>query len=279
MQNALRSALGGGLSGAVAMFANVGTLMWLRTTVNYQYRYGTTTTVALRTLYADGGVGRFYRGVGPALLQAPLSRFGDTAANSGMLTLLESYDSTRTLPVWLKTAFASVAAGGFRIMLMPIDTCKTVMQVEGANGMTVLRTKMATNGPTVLFSGAMGAATATLVGHWPFFSVYNSLNASLPQYDRNTELSSYLMRNAVIGFCASATSDTVSNSVRVLKTTKQASATMISYRQAANMVIEKDGVSGLFFRGLKTKILANGVQGMLFSVLWRLGQDMLNGRN
>ena len=126
---------------------------------------------------------------------------------------------------------------------------------------------------------ANGAATATLVGHWPFFSVYNSLNASLPQYDRNTELSSYLMRNAVIGFCASATSDTVSNSVRVLKTTKQASATMISYRQAANMVIEKDGVSGLFFRGLKTKILANGVQGMLFSVLWRLGQDMLNGRN
>lgn len=44
-------------------------LMWLRTTVNYQYRYGTSTRVALRTLYADGGVARFYQGVGPALLQ------------------------------------------------------------------------------------------------------------------------------------------------------------------------------------------------------------------
>jgi hypothetical protein len=44
-------------------------LMWLRTTVNYQYRFGTNTRVALRTLYADGGVRRFYRGVGPALLQ------------------------------------------------------------------------------------------------------------------------------------------------------------------------------------------------------------------
>lgn len=43
--------------------------MWLRTTVNYQYRYGTSTSVALRTLYADGGVARFYQGVGPALLQ------------------------------------------------------------------------------------------------------------------------------------------------------------------------------------------------------------------
>ena len=50
----------------------------------------------------------------------------------------------------------------------------------------------------------------------------------------------------------------------------------ISYRQAAQLVIDKDGVQGLFLRGLKTKILANGAQGMLFSVLWRLGQDLLS---
>ena len=35
-----------------------------------QYRYGTTTTQALKTLYREGGVFRFYRGVGPALIQA-----------------------------------------------------------------------------------------------------------------------------------------------------------------------------------------------------------------
>lgn len=52
-----------------AMPCQVVSLMWLRTTVNYQYRFGTSTGVALRTLYADGGVRRFYRGVGPALLQ------------------------------------------------------------------------------------------------------------------------------------------------------------------------------------------------------------------
>jgi len=275
VQQALRSALGGGVAGGLAMFVNVGALMWLRTTVNYQYRYGMSTTDALRHLYREGGIPRFYKGVGPALLQGPLSRFGDTAANAGMLTLLESYDSTRTLPVWLKTAFASVAAGGFRIILMPIDTCKTVMQVEGSAGMAVLRAKMATSGPTVLFSGAMGAATATLVGHYPWFFVNNTLQETLPQYDRKTQLPAYLMRNAAIGFCASAVSDTISNSIRVLKTTKQSSPTAISYRQAAQLVIDKDGVNGLFLRGLKTKIFANGAQGMLFSVLWRLGQDML----
>ncbi len=106
--------------------------------------------------------------------------------------------------------------------------------------------------------------------------MYNSLNASLPVYNRQTELPLYLIRNAGIGFAASAVSDTVSNSIRVLKTTKQASSTAITYRQAAQLVIQADGVQGLFLRGLKTKILANGMQGMLFSVLWRLGQDIVS---
>jgi hypothetical protein len=101
------------------------------------------------------------------------------------------------------------------------------------------------------------------------------LNARLPQYDRHSELGMYLARNATIGFCASALSDTVSNSIRVLKTTKQASPAAISYRQAAASVIAADGVQGLFLRGLKTKILANGLQGMCFTILWRMGQDAL----
>ena len=45
----------------------------MRTTVNFQYRYGMSTIEALKHLYAEGGVRRFYRGVGPALIQGPLS--------------------------------------------------------------------------------------------------------------------------------------------------------------------------------------------------------------
>jgi hypothetical protein len=109
------------------MGINVATLMWLRTTVNYQYRYGTTTTEALKALYKDGGVLRFYRGVVPALLQGPLSRFGDTAANTGTIELLNNLDATKDMPTAIKTVAASVAAGLFRIALMPIDTIKTTM--------------------------------------------------------------------------------------------------------------------------------------------------------
>lgn len=95
-----------------------------------QYRYGMTTTQALKHLYKEGGVVRFYRGLGPALLQGPLSRFGDTAANAGMLALLESSDKTKDLPVGVKTLAASASAGAFRIFLMPIDALKTIMQVS-----------------------------------------------------------------------------------------------------------------------------------------------------
>jgi hypothetical protein len=147
--DALKTAAGGGAAGAVAMAANVGALMWVRTTVCFQYRcaplsrrfattrfcdalscefcggiaararsprlcaarciarrarrtqlpgaccrrsaegalcltfvfapfsrhcahfsYGMSTGDAFRHLYREGGVRRFYRGVGPALLQA-----------------------------------------------------------------------------------------------------------------------------------------------------------------------------------------------------------------
>ena len=44
--------------------------------------------------------------------------------------------------------------------------------------------------------------------------------------------------------------------------------------QVVRNIIAKDGlVNGLLIRGLGTKILANGLQGMMFTVLWRLGQD------
>lgn len=37
-------------------------VMQMRTTINYQYRYGTSTMTAFNTLYKDGGIVRFYRG-------------------------------------------------------------------------------------------------------------------------------------------------------------------------------------------------------------------------
>ena len=86
-----------------AMAIQVFTLMWLRTTMNWQYvwllfdrftwhrffvssnvffplsfryRNGCNSRTALKLLYKEGGILRFYRGLLPALIQGPLARFG-----------------------------------------------------------------------------------------------------------------------------------------------------------------------------------------------------------
>jgi hypothetical protein len=170
----------------------------------------------------------------------------------------------------VKTLAASAAAGLFRIFLMPVDATKTIMQVEGKNGLPALAKKIKVGGPGVLYHGALAASAATFAGHYPWFATYNYLNGALPVFE---DLPKKLTRAAFIGFCASAVSDTVSNSIRVIKTTKQTATTPMTYGQVIKQVVQADGVLGLMGRGLKTKIISNGIQGLLFSVLWRLGQD------
>jgi len=270
LDKAAKSAMRGGTAGAVAMGLNVGALMWMRTTVNYQYRNGTSFPVALRTLYADGGIPRFYRGVLPALIQGPLSRFGDTAANTGMLTLLDSFETTKNMNVAYKTAGASVAAATFRIFLMPVDTVKTTMQVTGKFSNVVNKVKA--EGVTALYHGSLAAASATFVGHYPWFFTYNLLSEKIPKQDDPLK---ELGRRALLGFCSSAVSDTCSNSIRVVKVYKQSSEVALSYPQVVRNVIQESGIRGLMFRGLETKILANGLQGILFSVMWKHFEEVL----
>ena len=93
----------------------------------------------------------------------------------------------------------------------------------------------------------------------------------LPKQDsKGLELS----RRAFIGFCATLISDTVSNSLRVVKTYRQVHERKIGYLVAAKDVVAADGLLGLFGRGLKTRIIANGCQGIMFSVLWNLFMDL-----
>jgi hypothetical protein len=268
---AKRDALRGGVPGMIAMALQVLTLMWLRTAVNYQYRHGgTSMRHALKTLYAQGGVRRLYSGLGFALMQAPLSRFGDTAANAGVLSLLDNLEQTKGLPVGVKTFGASFSAGCFRIFLMPIDALKTSMQVDGKQGLPILMNKVRTQGFFSLYRGAIAASTATFVGHYPWFATYNFLDSRLP---KGRDLKERLARSACMGFVSSAISDTCSNSIRVVKTVRQTSAEKMTYKQVVQKVIAEEGLKGLFGRGLSTKIITNGIQGTMFSVFWRLGQD------
>lgn len=122
------------------------------------------------------------------------------------------------------------------------------------------------------------------------FRQYNILSEAIKEPPKDQFLL-WLLRLAFIGFAASLVSDCVSNSLRVVKTYRQVHETQVSYSKsgsthtadmysnmklakAAKLVIQGDGVSGLFGRGLPTRILCNGLQGLLFSILWKLFLDL-----
>lgn len=119
---------------------------------------------------------------------------------------------------------------------------------------------------------------------------YNILSDAIKEPTK-AHFALWLLRLAFIGFVASLVSDCVSNSLRVVKTYRQVHNTQISYSmdnllwrsdvvsanmgaaKAAKLVISGEGVSGLLGRGLPTRILCNGLQGLLFSILWKLFLD------
>jgi hypothetical protein len=144
------------------------------------------------------------------------------------------------------------------------------MQVTGKFSAVVDKVRIA--GPMALYNGSLAAASATFVGHYPWFLTYNFLSVQIPEQDG---VLAELGRRAVMGFSASAISDTCSNSIRICKVYKQSYPTQISYPEVVKKVIAESGVSGLMFRGLETKILANGLQGILFSILWKHFEKVL----
>jgi Mitochondrial carrier protein len=252
----VKSGLPGGAAGALQVL----TLMWLRTIVNYQSRYGVSMRIAMSNLYRQGGIARFYQGWTFAMLQNPLSKFG-------LAVVVAHMPKNMALP--LSVSLASIAAGVWRMLLTPLDTCKTVLQVEGKQGFAALRSKVRRGDIAALYNGAYAAAAASFVSHYPWLLTYRSLSAKLAVPAGRCK---QLLRNAAIGLAASVAADVCSNSLRVLKTTKQASAsydTPISYRDAATAIMKTDGLRGLLGRGLGTRVLTNALQGILFTVIWR----------
>lgn len=263
LNKALNKSFNVGMAGYGAMAFQVGSLMWLRTTMNYQFKNGGGTINTLKKLYAEGGIPRFYRGVGFALINAPLSRFGDTAANMTAMTYLEDSKLNKAQ----KTFIGSLCAGAWRLTIIPVDSFKSHLQVHGSQGLNMLLSKIKQNGVKTLYNGSSAAFTGTVVGHFPWFYTYNYLQDSLPYKNTDSNVVSFF-RSGSIGFMSSATSDIVSNSVRVLKISKQTNENNHSYTRIVKDIVKKDNISGLFLRGLQTKLLLNGIQGFVFVVVF-----------
>ena len=173
--------------------------------MNYQYKFGGTLVEALRSLWKQGGLRRLYRGLFPwAMFQAPLSRFGDVAANELVLTVTSHLFPS--VPVSLSTWLASMTGAAWRIVITPVDTCKTILQTDGAEGWEMLRGKVAKGGVTVLWAGWEGNYAANVIGNYPWFATMNVLQKRVPV---PTDPLAKLVRSAFLGACASSVSDVV----------------------------------------------------------------------
>mmetsp|Transcript_46743 Transcript_46743/g.148295 ORF Transcript_46743/g.148295 Transcript_46743/m.148295 type:complete len:170 (+) Transcript_46743:718-1227(+) len=114
------------------------------------------------------------------------------------------------------------------------------------------------------------------VGGYPWFLTFNALDELLPRAEPAGPR--LLLRSATLGVCAAAVSDCLSNSIRVVKTTRQTAEAPLSYEEAAELVLRQDGLRGLLCRGLGTRLLANIVQAALFTVIWKQLEAGMRGR-
>lgn len=264
--SAVSAALISGMAGGCAQVMYIVPLMWLRTIMEYQYKNGEGITKVAQTLWKEGGVRRFYRGFLPAMLLAPTARFGDTAANELALSSLAHLD----MPLAAKTLCASVTAAGFRVAILPLDAWKVMKQVHGKAGLEHLIYKARQN-PFALWHGGIGVLFTQGFGHYQWFYTNNLLREIVPEFEISYGKH---LRHAFIGFTSSVVADTLCNPIRVLKVNRQASLTRTGYWEAARSIIANEGFLGLWSRGLKTRILANGIQGSLFTVGWRYFTDL-----
>lgn len=266
IKKSLNSCLKSGLSGAIAMALQIVSLMWLHTTIAFQYKSGNKHIIpTVKHLVYKGGVRRFYQGLLPALIQGPLGRFGDTASSELVLGAFRS-STKKDIPIFLQTCVASPFAALWKIFLMPINTLQTMKQVEGNTGFNTLRLKVNTYGLPVLYHGSSVEFVTTFSGHLFWFGTYNTLDQNI---SKPTDSKLRILRHGGMGIISSMVTDCSINWIRVLKTFRQSHKEPISYSDSLEFIVKMDG-SYLRFatRGLSTRLTFSCLQGCMFSIFW-----------
>lgn len=262
----VKHAVTGGIAGMIAGGIQVICLMWMRTVMNYQYFHGGTLWEAMKTMWAEGGLPRFYRGLSFALLQVPIARFGDTFAQT-MVFLIFGSPGKEVHGIIAGAVVATIGAL-CRLMISPLDTMKLNAQVHGGSAMKVMTSRIREGGICELWSGSFAMFAVIWIGSFPWWATYNLVM----QYWAASTVWQIYIRNGAAGILASMASDLSSNALRVLKVKRQAASHAASgaegYINDIKEVIAKDGLYGMFFRGLGTKMIAGAIQGAFFAVFW-----------
>ena len=266
MNDDAKKAVKSGISATIAMGFQITSLMWLRTTTNYQYRYGTTITDSFKNLYREGGIRRFYKGYIPCLFMGSVCRFGDMT----IYQYIKSNGSDYNLNLVQQSLATSTLSMIWRINLMPIDTLDVMLQVNGGKGINILKNKIKTNGLNVLYHGTTAWSITNLLGNFGWFYTYSFLNDNF-----KPDINQYVI-NGFNGFVSSAASDMLTNPVRIIKTNKQSVEHSANYKDIVLDIYKKYGILEFWKRGLVIRIVTHGLQGSLFLILWKEIENKIN---
>jgi len=265
-------ALKGGLAGMVAGAFQVLCLMWLRTANSHQSYHGGSLSQTFGTLWAAGGVPRFYQGLSFALLQVPAARFGDAFAESVTLAMFGAHG--QQVPGFLTSMVVATIGSAWRLLISPLDALKTTAQVHGVDAKRALQLRTQHRGTADLWSGASASFVIIWVSSYPWWAVYNTV---FEYWSEPSDATMKIVHNGVAGMLASMASDVTSNSLRVLKIMRAANTDAdkgtldhVGYLADAKGVLARDGVPGLLFRGLPARMLTGMCQGAFFSIFWNL---------
>jgi hypothetical protein len=104
-----------------------------------------------------------------------------------------------------------------------------------------MKNRAKTLGYKTIFNGAIATMIQTFLGHYPWFFIYNTLNSVIKDYE---EFHKKVLRAASIGFISSMVSDSSTNWLKVITTTRQTIKNNDGYTVIMRNIIKEKGFFG-----------------------------------
>ena len=254
-------------SGGTASTIQITSTYWLRTNIKYQYRHGISPIESLKTLLLDKDKFRLYRGFIPTLIKGSIGKTGEVLS----YTYFKNYSDINDN---LKILGASITSSILRFNLMPFDTVTNIYQVHGKKGLDIVKNKFINHGYKIFYTGTGAYFLNNFIGNMIWFSVFDIMNGLLftnrIDTEGNNKIDDYKdIKNLCIGFSCSATTDLITNPLRVIKTYRQSDENNISYNRAIKNILQEKGLKNYLVRGLTSRILLGGLNSAIFVFLWK----------
>ena len=164
------------------------------------------------------------------------------------------------LPMSLRTLLASALAALWRVLILPLDTAKTMMAVGGPGSLGSLQLRIQDDGFVTLWSGAIWVAIAAIGGHFPWFVTFNYLDEKIPEMRSRCSKN---LRRALIGFCSAVVATLCTNPFHNYKVQSQFAGT-------------RAFGSSSITAGFQLRIFTALLSSIMFTVMWQEIQELIN---